>query len=135
MIFTLYNFTWEDGNINNDVFQFDFNFTLLLFHSFLHLSLCFIDRRSTPHNISSFIKISFRKGIFFTKKSIVFSLHTTSARKKGAYCKHISVSVFAFVSIGLKRETCDFFNLLLTSFSWTYFAREVMAHVCLEDLV
>ena len=89
----------------NDVFQFDVNFTLLLFRSFLHLSLCFIDRRSTPHNISSFIKISFRKGIFFTKKSI---LHTTSARKKGAYCKHISVSVFAFVSIGLKRETCVF---------------------------
>ena len=93
----------------NDVFQFDVNFTLLLFRSFLHLSLCFIDRRSTPHNISSFIKISFRKGNFFHKKVNCFFLHTTSARKKGAYCKHISVSVFAFVSIGLKRETCDFF--------------------------
>ena len=111
-------------------------FTFILFRSFLHLSLCFIDRRSTPHNISSFIKISFRKGNFFLHKKVnCFFLHTTSARKKGAYCKHISVSVFAFVSIGLKRETCDFFNLLLTSFSWTYFAREVMAHVCLEDLV
>ena len=60
----------------NDVFQFDVNFTLLLFRSFLHLSLCFIDRRSTPHNISSFIKISFRKGIFFHKKvNCFFSSH------------------------------------------------------------
>ena len=108
--------------------------TLLLFRSFLHLSLCFIDRRSTPQYFIAQKNISFRQGNCFTQKIKLFFLHTTNARKKGAHCKHISVSVFAFVRIALKRETCDFFYLMFNSFFWTNFAREVLAYVCLEDL-
>ena len=97
----------------NDIFQFDVNLTLLYFTFVSQLSssitLLYWQRVHTAQYFIAQKNISFRQGNCFTQKIKLFFLHTTNARKKGAHCKHISVLVFAFVRIALKRETCDFF--------------------------
>ena len=123
-----------------DIFQFDVNFTLLLVHSFLHLSLCFIDRRSTPHNISLlrkkyFKKRSFHQGIVFPKKSNMwFSSHHRRKKERCILqaCHRVS---FCICQDRCQKGNMRFFNFLLNSFSWTNFVKEVMAHVCLGNLV
>ena len=87
----------------NDVFQFDVNFTLLLFRSFLHLSLCFIDRRSTPHNMSSLIKIfsnyKFSQRNFFSQKSQLFFFFTPPVQERKVHSASISACQYLHLSV------------------------------------
>ena len=87
----------------NDVFQFDLNFTLLLFRSFLHLSLCFIDRRSTPHNMSSLIKIfskyKFSQRNFFSQKSQLFFFFTPPVQERKVHIASISACQYLHLSV------------------------------------
>ena len=78
----------------------------------------------------------FTKELFFQKNQICGFLPTTVARKKDAYCKHVIVSVFAFVRIGVKRETCDsliscsipFLGQILSKKLWRTFVLETLSN-------